>query len=219
MNDKEILAKCDLTLLDRTATQKDIEALIQDGINYGTASICIPPCYVKAAANYALGAIPICTVIGFPNGYNSIESKRHEAEEALENGADEIDAVINIGQLKAKNYEYILNEIKSLRETARKKILKIIIETCLLTEAEKIKMCELVIEGKADYIKTSTGFSKSGATEEDVKLLARYISDKAKIKASGGIKTLFDAEKFIHLGADRIGTSSIIRSIKDQKGE
>ena len=214
MDIKEILSKCDYTLLDRCTTSSDIKALIDDGIKYGVASVCIPPCFVPRAKQYVGSALKICTVIGFPNGYNSTEAKLFEAAEALNNGADEIDAVINVGELKAKNYDYILNEISCLKKLCGDKVLKIIIETCLLTDEEKIKMCELVYHGGADYIKTSTGFSSGGAMREDITLMRNNLSSSVKIKASGGIRTIRDAEDFIALGADRIGTSGIIKAVK-----
>ncbi|MCH5164028.1 MAG: deoxyribose-phosphate aldolase [Clostridiales bacterium] len=214
MDVKEILSKCDYTLLDRSATFADIQAVLDDGIKYGVASVCIPPCFVCRAKQYVEDKLKICTVIGFPNGYNSTEAKLFEATEALNNGADEIDAVINVGELKAKNYDFILGEISCLKARCKDKILKIIIETCLLSDEEKIKMCELVYNGGADYIKTSTGFSSGGATREDIALMRKHLNNNVKIKASGGIRTIRDAEDFIVLGADRIGTSGIIKAVK-----
>ncbi len=210
----EILSKCDHTLLDRRATQSDIAALIDDGIKFGTASVCIPPCFVGFASKYASNRIPVCTVIGFPNGYNSTSVKLFEAKQAIEDGADEIDAVINVGMLKAKNYDYVLSEISALKEVCGDRILKIIIETCLLTEEEKIIMCSLVGKGGADYIKTSTGFSDGGAKREDIVLMRAHLAENVKIKAAGGIRTLGDAEDFIKLGADRLGTSAIVKAVK-----
>lgn len=216
MEIKEILAKCDYTLLDRCATLEQIRSVIDDGIKYNVASACIPPCFVARAKHYSKDNLPICTVIGFPNGYNTTEVKLLEAKEALNNGADEIDAVINVGELKAQNYDYILREIAAIKEICGDKILKIIIETCLLTEDEKIKMCALVTEGGADFIKTSTGFGPSGATKEDIILMRKNVGTNVKIKAAGGIRTIESAEEFILLGADRIGTSGIIKYVKER---
>lgn len=214
MDIKEILSRCDHTLLAQTATWADIQALIDDGIKFHTASVCIPPCYVGDAKKYADGRIAICTVIGFPNGYNTKAVKVFETAEAVKEGADEIDMVINIGDLKAKNYEKILDEIVAIKAACNGKILKVIIETCLLTEEEKIKMCEIVTAAQADYIKTSTGFSKAGATRGDVELFSRHVGENVKIKAAGGIASLKDAEDFIALGADRLGTSRIVKLAK-----
>ncbi len=215
----EILSKCDHTLLKQTATFEDIKALCDDGIKFKTASVCIPPCYVKQAKEYVEDKLKICTVIGFPNGYNSTDVKSFETYEALIDGADEIDMVINIGELKAKNYDYVQNEILTINNVCKKfnKILKVIIETCLLTDEEKIKMCEIVTNAQADYIKTSTGFSTAGATKEDVALFAKHIGGNVKIKAAGGISSLADAEDFIKLGADRLGTSRIVKIAKELK--
>ncbi len=210
----EILSKCDHTLLDRRATIVDIAALIEDGIRFGTASVCIPPCFVGFASKYAAGRILICTVIGFPNGYNTTPVKLFEAKQAIADGADEIDAVINVGMLKAKNYDYVLGEISALKEVCGDRILKIIIETCLLTDEEKIVMCSLVEKGGADYIKTSTGFADGGAKREDIILMRAHLDKNVKIKAAGGIRTLGDAEDFIRLGADRLGTSAIVKAVK-----
>lgn len=214
---KEILSKCDHTLLKQTATFSDIQSICDDGIKYNTASVCIPPCYVKDAKNYVGDKLSICTVIGFPNGYNTTKVKVYETEQAILDGADEIDMVINIGQLKAHNYDYVLNEIVEINKVCKKygKLLKVIIETCLLTDDEKIKMCNLVTEAKADYIKTSTGFSTAGATKEDVTLFAQHIGKDVKIKAAGGISNLADAEEFIKLGASRLGTSRIVKIAKE----
>ena len=217
MEINEILSKCDHTLLSVSATAEDIKAICDDGIKYGTASVCIPPCYVKLAKEYVNGKLPICTVIGFPNGYMSTEVKLFEAKKALADGADEIDMVINIGALKAKNYSYVLEEIKQIKAAAGEKILKVIIETCLLTEDEKIKMCEIVSESGADFIKTSTGFSNGGATLEDIALMKKNVAPHLKIKAAGGISTLLDAENFIKAGASRLGTSRIVKIIKNGK--
>lgn len=216
MNVKEILSKCDHTNLSVTATWDDIKATIDDAVRYETASVCIPPYYVKRAAGYVLGKTKICTVIGFPNGYATTKTKLFETEEALRAGADEIDMVVNIGEIKAGHYEAILNEIKIIKATVRDRILKVIIETCLLTEEEKIKMCEVVSAAGADYIKTSTGFSSGGATAEDIILFKKHVSPKVKIKAAGGISSLADAEQFINLGADRLGTSRIVKIVKSE---
>jgi len=214
----DILSKCDHTMLSQTAKWEDIKALTDDGIKYHTASVCIPPCYVKQAAEYAAGRVRICTVIGFPNGYNSKKVKVFETESAVADGADEIDMVINIGQLKAGNYDYVLDEIKAVRAACKDKVLKVIIETCLLTDEEKIMMCGIVSASGADFIKTSTGFSTSGATPEDISLFAANIKGDLKIKAAGGISSLADAERFIKLGASRLGTSRIVKIVKE-KGE
>ena len=216
MDIKNILSHCDHTELKQTATIDDIKALIDDAIKYNTASVCIPPCYVKEAAEYANGKMPICTVIGFPNGYNSTEIKLIETKEALLKGADEIDMVINVGELKKGNTDYVLNEIKTLKAAVGNKILKVIIETCLLTDEEKITMCKLVTEAGADYIKTSTGFSKGGATFADVELFAKNVGPNVKIKAAGGIHSLEDAQHFLDLGASRLGTSALVKIAKEQ---
>lgn len=217
MDIQQILSKCDHTQLSVTSTWEDIRALIDDGISYHTASVCIPPCFVGAAKEYAGGKIKICTVIGFPNGYNKKEVKVFETQQAVEDGADEIDMVINVGDLKAKRYRELQEEIEAVRSACGGKILKVIIETCLLTEEEKIKMCEIVTAAKADYIKTSTGFSKGGATREDVALFKKHIGKGVKIKAAGGISSLRDAEDFIALGADRLGTSRVVKLIKKER--
>lgn len=216
MDIKDIVGKCDHTQLGVTATWEDIKALIDDGIKYQTASVCIPPCYVGEAKKYAGDAIAICTVIGFPNGYNSTAVKVYETIDAIKNGADEIDMVINIGDLKAKLYDKILDEIVAIKAACQNKILKVIIETCLLTDDEKIKMCEIVTKAKADFIKTSTGFSKAGATREDVKIFKEYVGEGVKIKAAGGIASIKDAEDFVALGADRLGTSRIVKIVKEE---
>lgn len=212
----EILAACDHTLLLQTATWEEVRAICDDALAYHTASVCIPPCYVKAAADYLQGRIPVCTVIGFPNGSHTTACKVFETKDAVANGADEIDMVINIGMLKAKNYDYVLNEIKEIRAACAGKLLKVIIETCLLTDDEKIKMCELVTASGADYIKTSTGFSTAGATFADIELFAAHIGGGVKMKAAGGISSLSDAERFMELGADRLGTSRIVKLVKAQ---
>ena len=217
MNIQDILAKCDHTLLAQTSTWEEIKAICDDGMKYKTASVCIPPSFVKRAKEYTGDKLAICTVIGFPNGYNSTETKLFETKDALANGADEIDMVINIGALKEGNTDFVLNEIKVLKEACKDHILKVIVETCLLTEEEKKTVCRLVTEAGADYIKTSTGFSTGGATLEDVKLFAENIGPNVKIKASGGISSIEDAEKFIELGASRLGTSRIVKIVKSQE--
>lgn len=208
---EEILKKVDHTLLKQTATMKDIEKICDDAIANNTASVCIPPVYVKQAKEYVKGKMKICTVIGFPNGYNTTSTKVFETAQAVKDGADEIDMVINIGKVKENNYEYISNEINKIKEECNGKLLKVIIETCLLTEDEKIKLCEVVSNSKADYIKTSTGFSTAGATLEDIILFKNHIKNGKKIKAAGGIKDFQDAQKFIEAGADRLGTSRLIK--------
>ena len=214
MNTEKILAACDHTLLLQGSTWEEIKGICDDAIKYKTASVCIPPCYVKAARDYAGDKITICTVIGVPNGNMTTETKVFETKDALNNGADEIDMVINIGMLKAGEYDYVLNEISKIKEACGGHILKVIIETCLLTDEEKIKMCEIVTASGADYIKTSTGFSSSGATFDDVKLFSEHIGEKVKIKAAGGISSLEDAERFMELGASRLGTSRVVKIVK-----
>ena len=216
MDIKDILAKCDHTLLGQTATWNDIQAICDDGMKYKTASVCIPPSFVKRAKEYVGDKLQICTVIGFPNGYNTTAVKEFETIDAIKNGADEIDMVINIGELKAGNDEYLLNEIATLKKACGEKILKVIIETCLLTDEEKVKMCKIVTEAGADYIKTSTGFSKAGATFEDIALFAKNVGKGVKMKAAGGISSIADAEEFVRLGADRLGTSRIVKIVKAQ---
>lgn len=216
MNKEEILNKVDHTLLKQQATWEDIKEICDDGIKYKVASICIPPSFVKLAKGYVNDNVKICTVIGFPNGYNTTDTKVFETRNAIENGADEIDMVINIGDLKSKKYDDILNEINSIKEACNGRILKVIIETCLLTTEEKIKMCEIVSNSNADYIKTSTGFSVSGATQEDIKLLKKYINPNKGIKAAGGISSFEDAKEFIENGATRLGTSRLIKLIKEK---
>ena len=212
MNKNKILKKVDHTNLSQTAKWEDIRKICDDGIKFNVASVCIPPCYVEEAKKYVGDKLKICTVIGFPNGYNTTNVKVYEALEAIEKGADEIDMVINIGYLKDKKYNYIENEIKAIKNVCGNKVLKVIIETCLLTDEEKIKICEIVDKSGADYIKTSTGFSASGATFEDVKLFKENLKgSNLKIKAAGGVKSFEDAEKFISLGADRLGTSRLIK--------
>ena len=217
MDQKTILGMVDHTLLAQTAVWEEIKQLCDDAMKYKTASVCIPPSFVKQAKDYTGDRMKICTVIGFPNGYNTTAVKVFETKDAVLNGPDEIDMVINIGDLRAKQYDAVLNEIKAVRAACPGKILKVIIETCLLTEEEKIKMCEIVTASGADFIKTSTGFSKAGATFEDVALFAKYVGPKVKIKAAGGISDLADAEKFIELGATRLGTSRIVKIVKKQE--
>lgn len=214
MNKKEILNIVDHTLLVQTATWDEIKEILDDAMKYETASACIPASYVKQAAEYVDGKLPICTVIGFPNGYSTTAVKVAETADAVENGASEIDMVINIGWVKDKRYGDVLAEIKAIKEACQGKLLKVIIETCLLTEEEKIKMCEVVTESGAEYIKTSTGFSTSGATFEDVALMKMHVGPEVKIKAAGGISSFEDAKKFIELGADRLGTSRLIKLMK-----
>lgn len=214
MDIQKILSACDHTLLLQPATWEEIKGICDDAEKYRTASICIPPCYVKRAKEYVGDEVKICTVIGFPNGNMTTASKVFETEDALLNGADEIDMVINIGMLKAKEYDYVLEEIKAVKAACKEHILKVIIETCLLTDEEKIKMCELVTESGADYIKTSTGFSTGGATFDDVALFAAHVGPKVKIKAAGGISSLEDAERFMELGASRLGTSRVVKIVK-----
>ena len=214
MDVKDILKKCDHTLLAPEATWEQIQGICDDGIKYGTASVCIPPSFIKRAKDYVGDSLCLCTVIGFPNGYNTTAVKVFETKDAVENGADEIDMVINIGLLKEKNYDAVLEEIKAIRAACEGKILKVIIETCLLTEAEKVTMCRLVTEAGADFIKTSTGFSKGGATFDDVALFAKHVGPNVRIKAAGGISSIADAEKFVELGATRLGTSRIIKILK-----
>lgn len=214
MDIKDILAICDHTLLLQTSTWEEIKAICDDAMKYHTASVCIPPCFVKKAHDYMAGTIKVCTVIGFPNGNHTTASKVFETKDAFDNGADEIDMVINVGMLKAGEYDYVLNEIKEIRNACEGHILKVIIETCLLTDDEKIKMCEIVTKSGADFIKTSTGFSTSGATFDDVKLFAEHVGPGVKIKAAGGISSIADAEKFMELGASRLGTSRIVKIVK-----
>ena len=219
MDVKEILAHCDHTLLKQESTWAQIKEVCDDGKKYNCASICIPAAYVKACAEYVGNSLKICTVIGFPNGYSTTAVKVFETEDAIHNGADEIDMVINIGWAKDQRWDDILNEIKAIKASCQGRILKVIVETCLLTEAEKIKLCELVTASGADYIKTSTGFSTGGATREDVALFARHVGPGVKIKAAGGISSKQDAEDFLALGADRLGTSRNVKLIKGQQGE
>ena len=211
---KEILAKCDHTLLTQTATWADIKAICDDGMKFETASVCIPASFVKQAKEYVGDRLAICTVIGFPNGYSTTAVKCFEASDAVDNGADEIDMVINIGWVKDGKFDELRDEIAAIKSACGNKILKVIIETCLLTDEEKIQMCHVVSVSGADYIKTSTGFSKAGATFADVELFAKYVAPHVKIKAAGGISSLEDAEKFIALGASRLGTSRVVKIAK-----
>lgn len=210
MEKKEILKKLDHTLLKQTATWEQIKKICDEGMEYQTASVCIPPCYVKRAKEYVRERVAVCTVIGFPNGNMTTETKVFETENAVKNGADEIDMVINIGDVKNGDFDKVLVEIKEIKKACCGKLLKVIIETCLLTEEEKIKMCEVVTLSGADYIKTSTGFSTGGATFEDVALMRKHVGTHVKVKAAGGISSVSDAEKFIELGAERLGTSRLI---------
>ena len=219
MEMKEILSKVDHTLLAQAATWADIQALCDDGMKYHTASVCIPASYVKQAKDYVGDNLPICTVIGFPNGYSTTKVKCFEAFDAVQNGADEIDMVINIGWVKDQRWDDLLEEIKAVKQHCMGKLLKVIIETCLLTNEEKIRMCQIVSESGAEYIKTSTGFSTSGATFRDVELFAQHVTNGVKIKAAGGISSIADAEKFIALGASRLGTSRIVKIVKQQESE
>ena len=214
MDRKDILKTVDHTLLTQTATWEEIRGILDDGIKYQTASACIPAAYVKQAAEYVEGRLPICTVIGFPNGYSTTAVKVFETKDAIENGAEEIDMVINIGWVKDGKYQEIEDEIRQIHEACGGKLLKVIIETCLLTEEEKIRMCETVTSAGAEFIKTSTGFSTAGATFADVELMRKHVGKEVKVKAAGGIASLEDAEKFIALGADRLGTSRIVKIIK-----
>lgn len=216
MENKEILCHVDHTLLTQTATWEEIRQICEDGVKYQVASVCIPPSYVKQACEYLEGRLPVCTVIGFPNGYMTTEVKEWETKDALENGASEIDMVVNLGWIKDGKYDLVEEEIRCLKEICGEKVLKVIIETCLLTEEEKIRMCHVVTKAGADYIKTSTGFSKGGATFEDIKLFSEHIGPGVKMKAAGGISSLEDAEKFLALGADRLGTSRIIKLIRQE---
>lgn len=217
MSEEEILEHVDHTLLLQTATWEEIRQICDDAMQYQTASVCIPPSYVKQASEYVQGSVPVCTVIGFPNGYMTTKAKEFETRDAIANGASEIDMVINVGWLKDKKYDLITEEIRILKAVCGDKILKVIIETCLLEEEEKIKMCEIVTEAGADYIKTSTGFSSGGATFEDVELFAKHVGPRVKIKAAGGITSMEDARRFLELGADRLGTSRIIKLLKKEE--
>ena len=214
MDQKKILSICDHTLLLQGSTWEEIKGICDDAMRYETASVCIPPCYVKQAAEYMAGRIPVCTVIGFPNGNMTTATKVFETQDAVANGASEIDMVINIRMLKAGEYDYVLREINEIKEACDGRILKVIIETCLLTEEEKVKMCEIVNASNADFIKTSTGFYTAGATFADVELFAKHMNPDKKIKAAGGISSLEDAEKFMSLGASRLGTSRVVKLVK-----
>ncbi len=216
MERKELLHKLDHTLLKQDATWEQIRKLCEEGIENHVASVCIPPCFVKEAKDYVGERLRICTVIGFPNGYNTTAVKVAETLDAVANGADEIDMVININRVKDDRLEEVLREIREVRQACPDQILKVIIETCLLTEEEKIKMCEVVTKAGADYIKTSTGFSTGGATFEDVALMQKYVGDQVRVKAAGGISTVEDAQRFIRLGASRLGTSRLIRLLEQQ---
>ena len=217
MDTNKILAHCDHTLLKQEATWEQIKEVCDDGIRYGCASVCIPPSYVKFCADYVQGKIKVCTVIGFPNGYSTTAVKVFETEDAVRNGADEIDMVVNLGWVKDRKWNAIGSELKAVKAACGGRVLKVIVETCLLTEEEKIKLCELVSESGADYIKTSTGFSTAGATREDIVLFAAHAAPGVKIKAAGGIADLQDGADFLALGADRLGTSRIVKAVKEQR--
>lgn len=217
MNKQDLLGRADHTLLAQTATWEEIKQILEDAIQYRTASVCIPPSYVARAVEYLKGRVAVCTVIGFPNGYCTTAVKEFETKDAIANGADEIDMVINIGDLKDGNYAAVEQEIRTIKKACGNKILKVIIETCLLTEEEKIQMCGIVTRAGADYIKTSTGFSTAGATFEDVALFAKHIGPDVKIKAAGGISSFEDAERFVELGASRLGTSRLVKIAKSEE--
>ena len=217
MTQKDILAKVDHTLLAQTATWEEIRQICDDGMRYETASVCIPPSYVEQAKNYVGDRLKICTVIGFPNGYNTTVVKEFETKDALKKGADEIDMVINLGWVKDGRFDLVEKEIRTLKDACGGNVLKVIIETCLLTEEEKVKMCEVVTNSEADFIKTSTGFSTSGATFADVALFKEHVGPQVKIKAAGGISSFADAEKFVELGADRLGTSRLVKIMKQNE--
>ena len=219
MNVENILSKCDHTLLGQTATWEQMKKICDEGMKYKTASVCIPPSYVAQAKAYVQDNLKICTVIGFPNGYNTTAVKVFETTDAIQNGADEIDMVINIGMLKQGLDEEVLNEIKAIKQACGAKILKVIIETCLLTEEEKIRMCKIVTAAGADYIKTSTGFSTAGATLEDVKLMRANVGEKVLVKAAGGISGLEDAQNFLDNGASRLGTSRVVKAVQGVEGK
>lgn len=216
---ENILSICDHTLLAQTATWKEIKQICDDGLKYGTASVCIPPSYVKQAAEYLQGELKVCTVIGFPNGYNTTAVKCFETEDAVKNGADEIDMVINIGWVKDGKFDEIENEIKAIKKSCGDKLLKVIIETCLLSDEEKIRMCEVVTAAGAEFIKTSTGFSKAGATVADVALMRMHVGGEVKVKAAGGISSIEDAESMMAVGAERLGTSRIVKIVKAMEQE
>lgn len=217
MDLRKLCSMVDHTLLKQTATWDQIKALCDEAMEFGTASVCIPPCYVKQAHDYVQGKLTICTVVGFPNGNMTTNAKEFETLEALANGAEEIDMVINIGMLRAGNTDYVANEIRRLKEACGRRILKVIIETCLLTEEEKKTMCRIVTDCGADFIKTSTGFSTGGATPEDIKLFAENVGPNVRIKAAGGIATLEDAENFVKLGAARLGTSRVLKLVREKE--
>lgn len=217
MDIKKILSTVDHTLLAQTATWNEIKQICDDGMKYNVASVCIPPSYISEAKKYVGDKLALCTVIGFPNGYSTTATKVFETKDALNNGADEIDMVINLGHLKDGKYDLITNEIKAIKEACGEKILKVIIETCFLTEEEKIKMCKVVTEAGADFIKTSTGFGTAGATKEDLELFAKNVGENVKIKAAGGVRDLETAELFINIGATRLGTSSILKIINNEE--
>ena len=214
MDQNELLSRCDHTLLAQTATWAEIRTLCDDGMHYGCASVCIPASYVKQAAEYVAGKLPICTVIGFPNGYDTTAAKCFMAADAVENGAAEVDMVINLGWVKDGRWTELLSEIRAVKEACKGKLLKVIIECCFLTDEEKIRLCEIVTESGADYIKTSTGFGGGGATKEDVTLFAKHVGANVKIKAAGGISNLEDAKEFLNLGASRLGTSRVVKAVK-----
>lgn len=217
MTQKDILAKVDHTLLAQTATWEEIRQICDDGMRYETASVCIPPSYVEQAKNYVGDRLKICTVIGFPNGYNTTAVKEFETKDALKKGADEIDMVINLGWVRDGRFDLVEKEIRTLKDACGDNVLKVIIETCLLTEEEKVKMCEVVTNSGADFIKTSTGFSTSGATFADVALFKEHVGPQVKIKAAGGISSFADAEKFVELGTDRLGTSRLVKIMKQNE--
>ena len=212
--DREILKYVDHTLLSQTATWEEIKEILDDAVKYGAASACIPAAYVKQAAEYVGEKLPVCTVIGFPNGYSTKEAKVFEAKDAIEKGASEIDMVVNIGFLKDRRYGEVEDEIRAVKEACGERILKVIIETCLLTEEEKIKMCEIVTSAGADFIKTSTGFSTAGATFADVELMKKHVGEKVGVKAAGGISSFADSQEFVRLGARRLGTSRLVKILK-----
>ena len=215
---QEILARVDHTLLRQTAAWEEIQRICEEGMEFHTASVCIPPCYVREARAFLGDRLPVCTVIGFPNGSSTTASKVFETEDAVQNGAAEIDMVISIGHVKAGNYGYVEKEIREIKQACQGRILKVIIETCLLTEEEKIRMCQAVTEAGADFIKTSTGFSAGGATREDIVLFKKYVGPQVRIKAAGGIKSFADARDFISLGASRLGTSRLVELAKKERG-
>lgn len=219
MTEHEILSRCDHTLLKQDCTWAQIKELCDDGIHFRCASVCIPAAYIQQANEYVGDRLKICTVIGFPNGYSTTEVKVFEAEDAIRNGAEEIDMVVNVGWVKDQRWDDILAELKAVKLACQSHILKVIIETCLLTEEEKIKLCQLVSQSGADFIKTSTGFASGGATREDVALLRKHVAPTVKVKAAGGISSMQDAEDFIRLGADRLGTSRIVKLVKGQHPE